>query len=185
MRTVSCSGHWKLYHTATTYLKKSLDDPKNHCGALEPNTIFKMTRSVFKHVNGCCTEGGDFAQFMRMQWERFQLTGRKNKGLCQDLLSSLDDFKDSLKKHSVGMLWREFKPCVCGWLYHSRTVAQLGAVLQLRSFSNAKTFLVVLTCDRGSWHLVGRSQRCCERNGKAQDSPHAQQRIVYLKCQWC
>lgn len=118
-------------------MKKSLDDPKNHRGALELNTIFKMTRAVFKqvngccmegggdfaHVKGCCMEGGDFAQLMRMQWERFQLTGRKNKGLCQDLLSSLDDFKHSLEKHSVGMLWREFKPCVCGWLYHSRTVA--------------------------------------------------------------
>lgn len=135
--------------------------PKNHHGALEVNTIFKMTRVVFRHVNGFCMEGAkDFARSMRTQWERLLLTGRKNKGLCQDLLSSLDNFKYNLEKPLVGMLCWEFvnasPACVVGWIILEQW---LPAV---QEFSDAKTVLVVPPCcGSSSRHLVGRGQRCC------------------------
>ena len=155
---------------------------KEHHGALKLHRNFKVTRVLFKHVN-------DFV------WNRqgilhgpqgytgWQISAqRKNEqGAFQKQLSSLDDLRHSLDKHPVGVLWWQFKPCMCARMQHLRT--------QVPNWGQFQRCLALLVSKSwgswGSWNLVGKARDAAKQTTRHRTANTHNKGLSGLKCQWC
>lgn len=112
---------------------------------------------------------------------RFQLKEKMNKELFQKQLSLLDDFKHSLEKHPVGVLWWQFKPCMCARIYHHRTEAPNWG-----QFQQCLTLLVSKSWGSwGSWHLVGMARDTAKQPTRHRTANTSNKGLSGIKCPWC